>query len=426
MNTANFTLGTDIPRAIRRRLARALKHERKRFSDIVEARRPGYYQLRYVTSLDCLTVAAYEAWKSYPLDRRPPASMIVETAEKVSALRGSDEPVIVRIKRKGLSGYRLICAFGPENKTLQYVVAGALKARAELHPSQYAINRGRPAAVLALRDALLAENCYAAELDIRNCFGSFDGEELSKTLPLPRRLIETVVLSKNYNLQLQPISQKEITKLKYVLSTHSEDDAEDPWKDDLDPDLGHPLLDLHAHTLPLDFFVEEARRGLPQGSALSSLTCEALLSPAIAHVSSFGAVTNYADNIVLHATTKADLASRIETLRCSLEELPGGPLPVKTPVIYEPGQSVAFLGYVLKPKNGQVIIEPSEKNLTTFRREFKRRWNRVLKASAQERSQRIESLRQYVRTWSASFSLWHGAIGHREKHLAMVKELTQH
>src|SRR4051812_48287341 len=102
-----------------------------------------------MSSLDACKVAAWKAYNKLPVDRRPPGCTIMEVARSASVLRGSDEPVIVRIKRKSISGYRLVCAFGLENKCLQYLVGEALKARTEFHPCQYANSKGRHAAVLA-------------------------------------------------------------------------------------------------------------------------------------------------------------------------------------------------------------------------------------------------------------------------------------
>jgi hypothetical protein len=403
---------------------KTIKRERKLRGRIEQAKtdkEARYWQTLYVGSRDPLRVAARRARSSFPLDRRPPLSAISETADRVSALRGSDEPVMVRVKRKGSHGYRLIQSFGQENKTLQYVVGEALKARTVFHPRQFANSKGRPAAVLALRDALLAGNCHMAEIDIKNCYGSFDGEDLGKVLHLPERLIETVVLATNHNLQIQPIAKKEIKQTKFGLAAH--DHADDDW-DGLDPYLDHPLLDHQNHLLPIEFFLDEARRGIAQGSCLSPLVAEVLLSPAVAQLPDVGAVVNYADNTALLASSKADLVSMIETLCSSFEEHLAGPLWVKEPKIYEPGEAITFLGYTLTLKNGHVIIEPTEKNLTRFQREFKRRWNRVLKASVQKRSQRIERLRGYVPSWTASFSLWGGAMAHQKQHLALLKQLA--
>jgi hypothetical protein len=235
-------------------LKSSLNHERKLFADIAQAHAAGkhkraeYCQVRYTASFHARVVAADRSRRSFSLAERLPKSAIVEVAKSVSALRGSDEPVIVRVKRKGPYGYRLVCAFGVENKCLQYLVSGALKARTVFHPRQFANSKGRPAAVLALRDALLAGNNFVAEIDIQNCYGSFNGEELGEVLQLPPRLIETVVLAKNYNFQIQPISNKEIKKIKFGLAaqqTHADDD-DDQW-DGIDPDLDHPLLDQQAH-----------------------------------------------------------------------------------------------------------------------------------------------------------------------------------
>src|SRR5688572_1535145 len=123
-----------MPGTLSSALKSSLNHERKLFADIAQAHAAGkhkraeYCQMRYAASFHARMVAADRSRRSCYLDGRPPASAIVEIAKSVSALRGSDESVIVRVKRKGPYGYRLVCAFGMENKCLQYLVSEALKA----------------------------------------------------------------------------------------------------------------------------------------------------------------------------------------------------------------------------------------------------------------------------------------------------------
>ena len=119
------------------------------------------------------------------LDERLP-----EIAAKLDPWRGSSEEVVVHFKPKASNEheYRPIMDFGIENRALQYLVRTVLKAQVDLHPRQFATRGGRPAAVAAVMEGLAAGYYYGAQIDISDCYPSFEGGVVPDLLPLPEEV----------------------------------------------------------------------------------------------------------------------------------------------------------------------------------------------------------------------------------------------
>src|SRR5262249_52522399 len=150
------------------------------------------------------------------------------------------EPVKVLSIPKGSAGHRrIVLKFGIENRALHHLVASVLRQTANLHPHQYALKGVKPA--IERVAALMAEGyVYAREIDIKDCFYSFEEEKLAQFLPLPKEVIRHVIMSAHLNL---------VSGNLYELFGHAEAGVESPFV--------------------TDAFVQ-ARRGIPQGSAASS------------------------------------------------------------------------------------------------------------------------------------------------------------
>ena len=111
------------------------------------------------------------------------------------------EPVILSFKEKEdkPGHFRSLLDFGIENRVLQYLVLGALKARANLHPNQYAM-KGSHAAIRRVAELMANGYEHAVEIDIKDCFPSFDGEKVPDLLSLPKRVTKSVLLNGSHNL----------------------------------------------------------------------------------------------------------------------------------------------------------------------------------------------------------------------------------
>jgi hypothetical protein len=164
-------------------------------------RRADYLTQQYLRSRDAKDVAAAQAWRKLKPHRRPNANQLPAIAERLNAWDGTTEPVILSFKEKASKPghFRPLLDFGIENRALQHLVLGALKARADLHPNQY-VMKGSHDAIRRVTELMANGYEYAVEIDIKDCFASFDGEKVLDLLPLPKRVTKSVLLNGSHNL----------------------------------------------------------------------------------------------------------------------------------------------------------------------------------------------------------------------------------
>ena len=151
-----------------------------------------------------------------------------------------------------------------------------LIALLELHPHQYATRGGVHAAIRHTKQALIDGYVWAVELDINDCYPSFDEEKLSNLLPLTKEVTEHVILSRHLNLS---------SGFKRVRNSPGDDQEGDAI---------------------IPGAISPARLGIPQGSAVSPIVAEAMVAIALKQVPSLGVIIAYADNILLLAKTKSE------------------------------------------------------------------------------------------------------------------------
>jgi hypothetical protein len=435
------------PKSLKRRLAQAMKHEKELFADIAEAGSPRQAesaQRLYVQSKDAIRVAAYKARKSFPKFRRPPVSVIDQMVGKVNVWRPCAERALLHIEEKPGGARRTIHSFRMENRTRQHLVAAAMRPRLHLLPNQFASGGGTHAAIKSVVSAIEAGNRYVAELDISDYYPSVNAAHLREVLTIPKTIIDTTIMAAAVNLWPGWINQqsltREVQKLKKalakpqvacVLEEGDQEDQEDQHSLD-SPCSPHPPS---LHTITDDYFPPEldevmgglvalGRLGIPQGSPVSSLICEALLTDPIEQAMNHATLAQFGDNIVIVSESQVGVELTMKTLRTALASDPIG-LPSVKAKTYRPGQPFDFLGHRLSPISGTVVTEPSSSNVREFRNKFEWWRRKILKAeSDKERCQLVELLRQYVWSWSSAFRLWDGATAHRDQHLALVKELV--
>ena len=142
-----------------------------------------------------------QANKNLKRHRRVNPKLLPEIATNLAPWRGTDEVVMVSTKKKKSGGYRPLMDFGVRNRALQILVCRVLKPWARFHPGQFMFQGGRPAAVDAVMKALEQGYHWTAQLDIRNWYGSFDGDAVCKMLPVADEVVRRVILSRHLNLE---------------------------------------------------------------------------------------------------------------------------------------------------------------------------------------------------------------------------------
>jgi hypothetical protein len=308
-------------------------------------------------------------------------------AERLDPRKGTDEEVLVHRKRKSSNPdeYRIFMDFGIENRALQYLVLLPLEILADIAPYQYTIRGGMKAAIMHVAKVLsVSAPLCAIEHDVTDCYPSFNGKQLPNLIPLPKEVTNRVIIAEY--LHLVPDD---------IISC-------------LGPTGEKTLVD--------------ARRGIPQGSAVSSIIAEIMLAIALREIpDGVGDRAAYGDNCLVMAKTESDAVTMIKALGAALEAHPAGQFRPKIKV-FPQGQPIEFLGHSFTRKaGGGVCIEPSAENLKDFEWTMSK-LNRFGKLGSNSRTLLWRDLRRYVQSWSAAFSLCDNIDAHRDFWLKRIDE----
>jgi hypothetical protein len=342
-------------------------------------RRCAYLASQYLQSFDARLVATWRAYRQLNRYRRPDRKLLPSIAASLSPWAGTKETAVVNMKEKGSNGgYRLPMDFGIENRALQYLLVTLLEATADLHPEQYLMRGGVPAAIDRVKELLLDGYAWTIESDIADCFPSFEGGNLHNFLPLPEKVIRYVVMADD--LSIVPGNK--------LISLFGPAEG----------DEGDPVM--------LARFLADARRGIPHGSAAASLIAEMLLAGPLKMLPiNVGVVPSYADNMLIMARCEKDAVTMKETLWLALKGHSVGHLQPKERSKSGPGEPVAILGHRLQLKGHDVKITPSPENDNNFHQHVTRGLKYLTKTShpASARQRRARELRGYVGSWTANF-----------------------
>ena len=221
-----------------------------------------------------------------------------------------------------------------------------LYAVAELHPRQFATREGVPAAIAQVMNAMKAGYIHVREIDIKDFYASFDRNKLVELVPVQKRVIESVLLSEHLNIVP--------SKLHHIKSCFGPADTD------------------QKELAPLEKYLADARRGIPQGSAASPLLAEMLLAPLLFQVPTAGkvVVVAYADNILVMAKTASDVDAMTESLGLALKKHPAGQLWPKIKS-FPAGGPIDFLGHRLTAHGDEVRVQPTPENREKFERNMK-------------------------------------------------------
>jgi Reverse transcriptase (RNA-dependent DNA polymerase) len=349
-----------------------------------QKKRVKYWGCAHLKSSDAKLMATLKGYLQMKAHRRPDKAELQTIANGIDPWKGTNEEVRWRLERKSSNpnDYRVIMDFGIENRALQYLVRGLLDKVFEPHPCQYLLRGGVKAAVYQLAKAMAEGPVCAYELDITNCYQSFDGKKLVSLIPLPKEVTERVVISEHLNL-------KGATNNIYDLFGAAGGSEQDSVE------LMTALADA-------------ARRGLPQGSAVSPIVAEMVLSLSLNAIPALGMVFAYADNVLLLAATESNAVAMEKALSSTLEGHPVGRLKPKTK-FFATGEPVDFVGHRVTRVNGKPYIEPTPQNQEKFEAQVTgRRLLLQQKLSPKERAQVGRDLKKYVESWTSAFSLCNG------------------
>lgn len=359
----------------------------------------------YLNSLDAKVHAVAMANRGLKPHQRVAESSILNIARHLDPWSGTTEEVTVRLRYKGfktpddISEFRPIHAFGIEHRSLQQLVLPILRASANLHERQYSSRGGVHQAIREVKRALKEGYTYAREFDLNSYFPSLDREGLAEYLPLPTKVTNNVVTSAHYSLNVVSYP---------VLFGPDEKEAASP-----SGDASH-------------LFVAEVQRGIPQGSTISPLVSEMILSDGIEVLASNSScrIINFADNVLVMAKKSKDCGKLGEDLSVFLENHCAGPLSLNPPTEFKNGGPIIFLGHTLTKSGSDIQIVPSWKNQERCKKRIRSALRSALRAQLpQSRSLAIlDSLENYISSWTASFSLWSDANSFKKRAHELIQD----
>jgi hypothetical protein len=283
---------------------------------------------------DARLVSAFAANKKLkPLHRQT-----LESCLSVPSLLefSSPLPAQVRVhpKAKKSGGVRPIHNFGLLHRTSQHMVDRIMSAYYKPRWFQYT-QRGTHAAAKEVKAYLGAGQVHLARLDIEDFYPSFELEKLVTELPLPKEVVENVVVGRHMKVVLDQ------EFMKGGLSV---------------PSLPHTLDDL-LHT---------ARLGVPQGSACSPIVSSYCVSRLIWAMwfptMSLEPLVNYADDFLLPSSSQKLLEKKIGALTKAVAFLPGGHFELKPEVKGDAANGFDFLGHRFQIVDGKLTTSPTEAN----------------------------------------------------------------
>jgi hypothetical protein len=275
-------------------------------------RKRDYWITKYLSSHHARYAATVAAYNAMSPKARPAAEKLSGIAISLNPWLGTKEPVNVRFKIKSNGSPRPIMGFGIENRALQYLIYPILRATAQLHPNQYGL-KGVSCAVSQARDLIAAGHVWGTETDIANCFPSFEMDKVANLIPLPKSVIENVIFSKHLNLRSPQLG---------ALVGYAEDGGD------------HPVVTEH---------LAAARRGIPQGSAVSNLIADICLAKPLGSLPLSACTVAYADNTLCLAKSEEEAVSMHEALWVAIKAAPVGLLQPNFTAIVKPGEPFEFL-----------------------------------------------------------------------------------
>ncbi|HZM90084.1 MAG TPA: hypothetical protein VFF31_26430 [Blastocatellia bacterium] len=252
---------------------------------------------------------------------------------------------------------------------------------------------------------------WAIEIDIEDCFPSFEGDKVRDLIPLPKEVTEQVLLARNLNLvpgNLLDLFEGETG------DAHGGDQLAQHTigQTHFGPAGGFSILTAEV--------LAEARRGIPQGSAASSLLAEMLLAPVRQQLPTGGKVFGYVDNFLVMARSEKDAVSMTKALDSALRAHPAGPLRPKIKGRFRPGEPIDALGHRLTAQHATVMIQPTPLNLQRFKLKMRRELSRINFLTTSARARKLRDLKTYVRSWTAAFLLWPHVETHKKEWLAKI------
>jgi hypothetical protein len=403
--------GADIGYVSLREAADLRRHTRKsadRFErDITRAlerrdlRRAKNLTRKMMASASARLWALLEAYRSVPVNMRPPMAELVQSSRDVDVYRRQAHPKFHTI-RKPEGGIRPIYIFGPEDQACAILIAAALKPFARTHPTrachsaQTLLAGGTPTACENLHDALKAApvGAYFVHVDVKAFYRAIAVGMLAGVTGLDPRVIQRHLSVK----RRRPWEKDRLTDLSLMEMVVTRREGSDRQSDD-----GGGERPANGETAPAE---------VPTGSAAASIVAEVVMAAVLRDVGALPealCTIAYSDNIGVLAPSR----EAAEAIKAALLGILGthrlGPFSPSRATVEPVDRWFNFLGYRWRAQARVVSVEPNQRR--------HERWQITTIAKAMDGS--IEDLNACIaslRSYCGSFPLWAGR-GEFETHL---------
>lgn len=286
------------------------------------------YQRQLFECLPARLLAAYKACRAIDARRRkkfygPSRPIAFEHIWKVAErLKDPHAPshAIHRSKPKPRGGFRRYLEFDEFGTAKHKLFVNAILPFASFHSSQFALRRGRSAAcesLLKVMNRLLLPRTRFIQLDVTDFYGSISRSYLEEILPAPVAIIRSTLFLSGWNIDNR--------KLGCTMD----------------------------------------RRGVPQGSAASSLVAEMVMANVLrdsaGQLADLLWLHSYSDNVGGFVLPNKDDVALIERLRNAFSTHPAGPFRIRlenSPV----SRPSRWLGYsfIKSPRKKACAFLPTE------------------------------------------------------------------
>jgi hypothetical protein len=267
---------------------------------------------------------AVRANKKLPLARRGSLAELFEMGNRASWNAISDEKVHIHIQPKSGSKFRTVSDFENRNRMMHYAAVGAVFPNLNPKPFQYEFKGkgefgGISAAIQDIKASILAGNRWAARLDIKAFYESFTEEQLCKLLPLLKNVVRQFATG-NY------------------MNAVREDGPYNAYYN-------------------LDDVIDQARRGITQGSALSPKIGSAIIAQLAWDAQTF--LANWVDDFLILGSSEEEVRDAANTLIAKVAALPGGHFSLILKDVRHASDRIVFLGHAITLLGSEVEIEPA-------------------------------------------------------------------
>lgn len=265
------------------------------------------------------------------------------------------------LKKKPRGGYRPICVL-PQHLYAQHKFIGhAIRAQMRVHPNLFGLapplsqglrhlmpkNTGREGAVWAIQELMRSGFHHVVEVDIRDCFQSFNPEGIYQ-IPLPEGVIRNVLDTRTIEFLPRNTSQ-----------TSQPETTSGNWQEQLQEQ--QPVQREHIMGIPGGVTVDNpyGPRGLMQGSPVSSIVLAYFLNQVLFELDGDKEAKCVIcfDNIVVAARTEAGLRRMTNALAECLRQCCAGPFELSDPVGPDP-DGFRYMGYIFNSSLHTIQVDP--------------------------------------------------------------------